>query len=58
MYNMGAVKDSMVLIHLAKITLLEKSCNLFKVMIPSLVYEETIIDGKRLFKEDALLIEK
>ncbi len=35
------VKDSMVLIHLAKITLLEKSCSYFnKVIIPKKVYEE------------------
>lgn len=37
------VKDAMVLIHLAKITLLEKSCDYFKeVVIPELVYKETV----------------
>ena len=35
------VKDSMVLIHLAKLTVLEKSCNYFKnVTIPDLVLKE------------------
>ena len=37
------VKDSMVLIHLAKITLLERSCEYFKkVIIPKKVYEEVV----------------
>ena len=37
------VKDSMVLIHLAKITLLEKSCSYFKkVLIPELVQKEVL----------------
>lgn len=40
------VKDSMVLIHLAKITLLEKSCEYFKkVVIPEAVYNE-VLSGK------------
>jgi predicted nucleic acid-binding protein len=35
------IKDSMVIIHLAKITLLEKSCEYFgNVMIPRKVYKE------------------
>ncbi len=35
------VKDAMVLIHLAKLSILEKSCEYFKdVLIPELVYEE------------------
>lgn len=35
------VKDAMVLIHLAKLSILEKSCDYFKnVIIPNLVYEE------------------
>ena len=35
------IKDSMVLIHLAKISLLEESCNYFgQVFIPSLIKEE------------------
>ena len=37
------VKDAMVIIHLAKITLLEKSCDYFKeVIIPELVHSETV----------------
>ena len=40
------VKDAMVLIHLAKITLLEKSCNYFrKIFISTKIYEE-ILMGK------------
>ena len=35
------VKDAMVLIHLAKLSILEKSCDYFKnIIIPNLVYEE------------------
>lgn len=49
------VKDAMVLIHLAKLTLLEKSCEAFgKVMIPELVYKEAVSGGKGA--EDSLLI--
>ena len=41
------VKDSMVLIHLAKITLLEKSCDYFtEVIIPQIVYQE-IMEGEQ-----------
>ena len=41
------VKDAMVIIHLAKITLLEKSCDYFKdVVIPELVYNEAVVKGK------------
>lgn len=37
----------MVLIHLAKLSILEKSCDYFKkVLIPKLVYQE-IIEGKK-----------
>ena len=40
------IQDAMVLIHLAKLSILEKSCNYFKeVLIPKLVYLE-IIKGK------------
>ena len=50
------VKDSMVLIHLAKLTVLEKSCNYFKnVTIPDLVLKE-IKKGIELGFEDATLI--
>ncbi len=53
------VKDAMVLIHLSKLTLLEKSCELFgKVLIPELVYEEAVQKGKKRGYEDAVLIEE
>ncbi len=40
------VKDAMVLIHLAKITLLEASCECFgRIAIPGLVYDE-VMEGK------------
>ncbi len=45
------IKDSMVIIHLAKITLLEISCDYFKeACIPKKVYEEIII-GKDVYPE-------
>jgi predicted nucleic acid-binding protein len=40
------IKDSMILIHLAKITLLEKSCDYFRnVIIPQMVYDEAVGAG-------------
>ena len=42
------IKDAMVIIHLAKITLLEKSCDYFEnVVITELVYEEVVVNGKK-----------
>ncbi len=56
MYYM-IIKDTMVLIHLAKITLLEKSCEYFvEVIIPNIIYEE-IMRGKQKGFEDANIIE-
>jgi len=56
-YNM-IVKDATVLIHLAKTTLLEKSCEMFKkVIVPSLVYEEAVEEGKERNYEDSFLID-
>ena len=56
---MKVVKDSMVLINLAKITLLETSCDHFrKVIIPIGVFEETILAGKEKGMGDVLTIEK
>jgi predicted nucleic acid-binding protein len=53
------VKDSMVLIHLAKMSLLEKSCDFFgKVIVPQKVFEETVNAGKEKGFADAFLIEK
>ena len=51
------VKDTMVVIHLAKITLLERSCEYFKpVVIPEGVHEE-ILEGKARGYEDVQVIE-
>ena len=51
------VKDSMVVIHLAKITLLEASCKRFKpVVVPEEVYRE-ILKGKKKGYEDVPVIE-
>jgi len=53
---MKIVKDSMVLIHLAKLSLLEKSCDFFKkVIIPELV-EQEINEGKTKGFPDAVKI--
>ena len=50
------IKDSMVLIHLAKLSVLEKSCTYYKnVIIPVLVHEEVKNGIERGF-EDAVLI--
>lgn len=58
-YMVFVVMDSMVLIHLAKISLLAACCEFFgKVMIPQKVFEETITAGKEKAFEDAFLIEK
>lgn len=49
----------MVLIHLAKITLLQASCSYFKtVLIPPLVYEEAVVRGRKEGFPDAVLIEE
>ena len=56
---MKVVKDSMVLINLAKTTILETSCDYFKrVLIKEGVFQETVIAGKKKEMEDAILIEK
>ncbi len=48
----------MVLINLAKITILEKSCDYFKnVIISPEVFDETVGMGKKKGFEDALIIE-
>ena len=55
---MKVIKDSMILINLAKITILEKSCDYFKkVMISELVFNETVTAGKEKGVNDALIIE-
>ena len=56
---MLVVKYAMVLIHLAKISLLEISRGYFgKVLIPELVLQETVNAGKQKNFEDAFLIEE
>ena len=52
------IKDSMVVIHLAKITLLAASCERFKpVVIPEEVHQE-ILQGKKKGYEDVKIIEE
>ncbi len=54
---MRVVKDAMVLINLAKITLLAHSCDYFgKVMIAKRVFYEAVTLGKEKGMEDAFLI--
>lgn len=54
---MIVVKDSMVLIHLGKLSLLEKSCNYFgDVIIPKLVYDE-ISKGGDKFPDAKIIID-
>jgi len=53
------VKDSMILIHLAKMQILTDSCRHFgNVLIPKKVYEETVINGKKKGHPDSLIIEQ
>ena len=50
------IKDSMVVIHLAKITLLESSCDYFKrVVIPKKVYEEIMKGKEKNYAEIAII---
>jgi len=49
----------MILIHLAKMQILADSCQYFgNVLIPTKVYEETVINGKRKGHPDALIVEQ
>lgn len=53
------VKDSMVLIHLSKSTLLEKSCELFgEVFVPRLVYDEVVVEGRKKSYEDSEIVDE
>ena len=55
---MLVVKDAMVLIHLAKISLLGESCKYFKdVIAPKLVFDE-VMEGVKLGHADAKVVEK
>jgi predicted nucleic acid-binding protein len=52
------VKDSMVMIHLAKITLLEKSCEYFKnVVIPKLVYDEILLGKEKGYPDVNVIVD-
>lgn len=51
------IKDAMVVIHLAKVTLLERSCECFKpALIPEEVYRE-ILEGKKKGHGDVQVVE-
>ncbi len=53
---MIVVKDSMILIHLGKLSLLEKSCDYFgKIIIPELVYNE-VSKGKDKFPDANIIV--
>ena len=55
---MVVIKDAMVIIHLAKITILEKSCEYFKkVIIPLKVYDEIMKGNEKGYIEIPLIIE-
>ncbi len=55
---MLVVKDSMILIHLAKMQILADSCRHFgEVVIPTKVYEEAVVAGNEKGHPDALIIE-
>lgn len=51
------ISDAMVLIHLAKISLLECCCSHFAVVVPELVFSETVEVGKKKGFVDAIVIE-
>lgn len=52
------VKDAMVLIHLAKISILEKSCDYFKkVLISELVYYEILKGNEKGFSDVPIILE-
>ncbi|MFH1587147.1 MAG: hypothetical protein ABID38_04780 [Candidatus Diapherotrites archaeon] len=58
MTKLLVVSDSSSLIIGAKAGLLNVMCKEFKVEIPEKVFEETVIEGKKLRKVDALKIEE
>jgi len=52
------VKDSMVLLHLAKITLLENSCGYFKnVIIPEMIYDEILVGKEKGYLNAKIVID-
>jgi len=52
------VSDSCSLILSAKANLLDVLCEEFKVEIPKKVFDEVIVEGKKLGKVDAFIVEK
>ncbi len=58
MTRLRAVWDSSSLIIAAKSGLLEPVCGEFETVIPERVFEEVVVEGKRLQKMDALKVEK
>jgi predicted nucleic acid-binding protein len=58
LYDMKAVKDAMVLIHFAKATILEKSCDYLQhVFIPEEVYKEVVLRDQEIFP-DAVIVKE
>lgn len=56
---MITIKDSMILIHLAKMSILGESCRYFgDVLIPKNVYHETVTSGREKGHPDAVVIEQ
>lgn len=56
---MIVIKDSMVLIHLAKMAIFADSCRYFgNILIPEKVYEETVLKGKEKGYPDSIIIEQ
>lgn len=56
---MITIKDSMILIHLAKMAILSESCRYFgDVLIPKKVYQESVTAGRKNGHPDALIIEQ
>ncbi len=53
------IKDSMVLIHLSKMSILKTTCEFFgQVMIPPAVFKETVATGKKKDYPDAIIIDE
>ena len=54
-----AVSDADVLIHLAKLDILDFLVEQFsKIYISDIIYNESIVEGKRFHKKDALILEE
>jgi predicted nucleic acid-binding protein len=56
---MLVIKDSMVLIHLSKMSLLKTTCGFFgQVMKPPAVFKETVVTGRKKEYPDAIIIDE